>query len=76
MGREAEMDTQSQVLTTEMEFEGRSYHAAYFLERDIIQVNIEGTLFTTASAGQPAENVVRALLLEWLLENARRDLPE
>jgi len=69
------MDTQSRVLTIEMEFEGQNYTASYFLEQDIIQANIEGRLFTAVKGTGPAEDTVRALLLEWLLQNAPRSKP-
>ncbi|CAN7558070.1 hypothetical protein [Devosia sp. LjRoot3] len=63
------MDTQSQVLTVEVEFEGQTYTASYFLEQDIIQANIEGRLFTAVKGDGAADDTVRALLLEWLLQN-------
>lgn len=69
------MDTQSQVLTIQMAFEGKTYTASYFLEQDIIQANIEGRLFTVVKGAGPAEETVRALLLEWLLQNTVRAEP-
>lgn len=66
------MDTQSQILTAEVEFEGKTYRAPYFLEGDLIEANIEGRLVTTTSDGRPAEEIVRALMLEWLLQNTVR----
>lgn len=35
------MDTQSQILTVQLEFEGRTYTASYFLEQDIIQASMK-----------------------------------
>ena len=70
------MDTQSQVLTVEVEFEGQTYTASYFLEQDIIQAIIEGRLFTVVKGASPAEDTVRALMLEWLLQNTVRSKPE
>ncbi|CAN7601884.1 hypothetical protein [Devosia sp. LjRoot3] len=70
------MDTQSQVLTVEVEFEGQTYTASYFLEHGIIQASIEGRLFTAVKGTGPADETVRALLLEWLLQNTVRAEPE
>ncbi|RYZ87061.1 MAG: hypothetical protein EOP04_12565 [Proteobacteria bacterium] len=64
------MDVQGQVLTVDLEFEGKTYTASYFLEQDIIQANIEGRLFTTVKGIGSAEETVRALLFEWVLQNA------
>lgn len=61
------MDTQSQVLTTEVEFEGKTYTASYFLERDIIHANIEGYDVMTPLGAGTAEETVQTLLLEQLL---------
>jgi hypothetical protein len=69
------MDTQSRVLAVEIEFEGQNYTASYFLEQDIIHASIEGRLFTTLKGAGPAEETVRALMLEWLLHNAVRPTP-
>jgi hypothetical protein len=69
------MDTQSRVLTVEIEFEGQNYTASYFLEQDIIHASIEGRLFTTIKGAGPAEETVRALMLESLLHNADRYNP-
>lgn len=69
------MDTQCQVLSVDVEFEGSTYTASYFLEQDIIQANIEGRLFTTVKGTGPAKETVRALLFEWLLQNTVRSKP-
>lgn len=69
------MDIQSQVLTVEVEFEGQTYTASYFLEQDIIQASIEGRLYTAVKGAGPAEDTVQALLLEWLLQNTPRYKP-
>lgn len=70
------MDIQSQVLTVELDFEGQTYIASYFLEQDIIQASIEGRLFTAVKGAVPAEDTVRALLLEWLLQNTSKSREE
>jgi len=66
------MDTQSRLLTTEVAFEGKTFTASYFIERDIIQASIEGRLYTTTLGYRPAEETVRGLLLEWVLHNSQR----
>ena len=63
------MDIPSQILTVQLDFEGKTYTATYFLENDIIQANIEGRLFTSVKGHGSAEDTVRALLLEWVLHN-------
>ncbi len=69
------MDTQSKVLTADLEFEGKIYTASYFLERDIIHANIDGRVLMTPLGASPANETVRVLLLEWLLEHIERPAP-
>lgn len=67
------MDTQSQVLTTEVEFEGKTFTASYFLERDIIHANIEGRLYTAALRDRSADETVRGLLMDWVQRNSQTE---
>lgn len=64
------MEPQSQVLTVQVEFEGRTYSASYYVEHDIIQTEIGGCLVSRGLTDEPAEDTVRTLLLNYL-ENTR-----
>ena len=64
------MDRESQVLTVNVEFEGATPTASYFLELGVIHANIEGHLIMTPAGDAPAEQTVRALLTERLLEGS------
>lgn len=60
------MEPESQVMTTEVEFEGEVYYAHYFIESGIIQTEIGGCLISKGLTAEPAEETVRELLLTFL----------
>jgi hypothetical protein len=63
------MERESQILTTEVEFEGESYSATYYVEHNIIHAHIGGRLMSTPVAHVPAERTVQALLQGHLLQS-------
>ena len=66
------MERQSQVLTTEVEFEGETHFASYYVENDIIHALIGGRLTATPTGDIPSEKLVQAMLQGYLLQRQRR----
>lgn len=66
------MEQQSQVLTTEVEFEGEIHSASYYVEHDVIHANIGGRLMSTPLTGISAKCAVQVLLQGYLLQAQRK----
>lgn len=67
------MEGKSIVLTTQVEFEGNSYSATYFVnDDDVVHANIGGKVLLTPLAMRSAEKVVQALLTGHLLQQTRK----
>ena len=65
------MEHQSQVLTTEVEFEGQIHSASYYVENDIIHANIGGRFMSVPLNGPSAKSAVQTLLRGHLLQTQR-----
>ena len=66
------MEPQSQVLTTEVAFEGETHPASYYVEHNIIHAQIGGRLMSTPLTYVPAERTVQVLLLGHLQQTTRK----
>lgn len=66
------MEQHSQVLTTQVEFEGETYEASYFIEHGVIHANIEGRFLQTPLSGVDAAHTVQAVLKGHLLQTHRK----
>lgn len=66
------MEQQSQVFTTEVEFEGQIHSASYYVENDIIHASIGGRLLSVPLNGPSAKRAVQALLQGHLLQAQRK----
>lgn len=66
------MEPQSQVLTAEVEFEGETHQASYYVENNIIHAHIGGRLMSTPLTNVAAERTVQALLSGYLLQTTRK----
>ncbi|KFL29478.1 hypothetical protein JP75_20600 [Devosia riboflavina] len=66
------MEQHSQVLTTEVEFDGNSYTATYFVEHGIIHANIDGRLVHAPLTQEEAQRTVQAMLTGHLLQTHRK----
>lgn len=65
------METESQVLTAEVTYEGQTVTAPYYVEHDVIHANVAGRIVSTPLGDEPAEQTVKALMLEVLQRNGR-----
>jgi len=66
------MEQHSQVLTTQVEFEGQTYEASYFIENGIIHANIDGRMLQTPLTAVDASRTVQIILRGHLLQTHRK----
>lgn len=66
------MEMQSQVFDVEVEFDGHTHKAAYFVENDIIHAQVEGKLIVSPLGAAPASKTVKALITGQLLQTKRK----
>lgn len=66
------MEMQSQVFDVEVEVDGRTHQAVYFVENNIIHAQVEGKLIVSPLGAMPASDTVRALLRGQLLQMKRK----
>ncbi len=66
------MEMQSQVFDVEVEFDGQTHKAAYFVENDIIHAQVEGKMIVSPLGAVPASRTVKALIMGQLLQMKRR----
>lgn len=66
------MEMQSQVFDVEIEFDGQTHRAAYFVENDIIHAQVEGKLLVSPLGAGPASKTVKALITGQLLQMKRK----
>lgn len=66
------MEMQSQVFDVEIEFDGQTHRAAYFVENDIIHAQVEGKLLVSPLGAVPASKTVKALITGQLLQMKRK----
>lgn len=66
------MEMQSQVFDVEVEFDGQTHRAAYFVENDIIHAQVDGKLLVSPLGTVPAAKTVKALITGQLLLMKRR----
>lgn len=66
------MEMQSQVYDVDIEFDGQTYKAAYFVENDIIHAQVEGKLIVSPLGAVPASKTVKALITGQLLQIRRK----
>lgn len=66
------MEMQSQVFDVEVEFDGQTHKAAYFVENDIIHAQVGGKLIVSPLGTVPASKTVKALMTGQLLQLKRR----
>ena len=66
------MEMQSQVFDVEVEFDGQTHKAAYFVENGVIHAQVEGKLIVSPLGAVPASKTVKALITGQLLQLKRR----
>ncbi|KRA97869.1 hypothetical protein ASD83_12380 [Devosia sp. Root685] len=66
------MEMQSQVFDVEVEFDGQTHKAAYFVENGVIHAQVEGKLIVSPLGAVPASKTVKALVTGQLLQLKRR----
>ena len=63
---------QSVVLEVEVEFEGQTHRATYFVEGDVVHARVGGRVLVSPLGGGDAEAKVRTLLLGHLQLETRK----
>lgn len=66
------MEMHSQVFDVEVEFDGKTHQAAYFVENGIIHAQVEGKLIVSPLGNGPASKTVKALITGQLLQMKRK----
>lgn len=66
------MDRESVVLDVEVQHEGSTHHASYFVEGETIYASVGGRILVAPLTGRPAADTVRSLLAGHLLQQSRK----
>ena len=65
-------DRQSVVLDVDVEHEGQTHRATYFVENDVVHARVGGKVLLSPLGGGDAQEKVRTLLLGHLLLETRK----
>ena len=65
-------DRQSVVLDLDVEHEGQTHRATYFVENDVVHARVGGKVLLSPLGGGDAQEKVRTLLLGHLLLETRK----
>lgn len=66
------MERESVVLEVEVQHEGSTYRASYFVEGETIHANVGGRMLIAPLARKPAADTVKTLLSGHLLQQSRK----
>lgn len=66
------MEVHSRVFDVEVEFDGQTHKAAYFVENGIIHAQVEGKLIVSPVGAVAASRTVKALIMGQLLQMKRK----
>jgi hypothetical protein len=66
------MERESVVLEVEVQHEGNTYRASYFVEGETIHASVGGRMLVAPLASKPAADTVRTLLTGHLVQQSRK----
>jgi hypothetical protein len=66
------MERQSQIFEVELDQQGETHRATYFVERDMIFTSIGGRMLIAPLGSKPAMETVKSLLSGFLLQQTRK----